>query len=224
MNVRVVGEHGETLTEGRDLAQVRRAVGAGAMPNYAGMDEARWGAAPAKDWVFDALPKHVETTRSGVALRAYPALIDEQAGVALRLVDSRPKARRLTRDGLRRLYSFEVQRELRYRADHWPDIDAMRLSFAPIGDPAELRDQLVLLMTDRAFLFDGYKINDAEQYITRQRTGLQRLDEAEREVRRVVGPVLEGGAAVPAGAGPLCAGYKSLRAGGYPHPIGQPAG
>jgi ATP-dependent helicase HrpA len=192
MNVRVVGEQGETLTEGRDLAAVRRAVGAGAMPNYAGMDSERWGAPPTRDWTFGELPKHVDTTRSGVALRAYPALIDECDGVALRLVDTRPKARRLTRDGLRRLFSFEVERDLRYRADRWPQIDKLRLAFAPIGDPSALRDQLVLLMTDRAFLFDGYKINDAEQFITRQRVGLQRLDLAEREVRRVVPAVLQG--------------------------------
>ena len=120
------------------------------------------------------------------------ALIDEQTGVALRLVDTRGRARELTRDGLRRLFSFEVQRELRYRADHWPKIDALRLSFAFIGDPAQLRDQLVLLMCDRAFLFDGYKIVNAEQFITRQRVGLQRLDTAEREVQRVVLPVLAG--------------------------------
>ncbi len=192
MNLRVVGDSGETLTEGRDLAAVRRAVGAGAMPSYAGLDEPRWSAEPVTDWAFDGLPRHVETTRSGVALRAYPALIDEQTGVALRLVDTRPRAARLSRDGLRRLFSFEVQRELRYRADHWPDIDQLRLSFAPIGDPSTLRDQLVLLMTDRAFLFDGYKVRDREVFITRQRVGLQRLDEAEREARRVVVPVIQG--------------------------------
>ena len=192
MNVRIVGEHGETLTEGRDLAAVRRAVGAGALPSYAGLDEARWGAAPAQDWTFGELPKHVDTTRTGVALRAYPALIDERTGVALRLVDTRSKARQLTRDGLRRLFSFEVQRDFRYRADHWPQINQLRLAFAFVGDPAELRDQLILLMTDRAFLFDADAITDAEGFITRQRVGLQRLDEAEREVKRVVLPVLQG--------------------------------
>jgi len=191
MNVRVTGEHGETLTEGRDLTKVRRAVGAGAVPSYAGMEDARWGAPPVKDWAFGTLPKHVDTARSGVALRAYPALIDEQSAVALRLVDTRPKARRLSRGGLRRLFSFEVKRDFGWRADQWPEIGKLRLSFATLGDPSKLQDHLTLLMTDRAFLFDGYKIADEETFITRQRVGLQRLDEAEQEVKRIVVPLLQ---------------------------------
>eukprot|EP00752_Nemacystus_decipiens_P014106 g12542.t1 len=191
MNVRVVGTQGQTLAEGRDVGALRRELGAGALPSYAGMDDPRYGAPPVQQWAFDELPKHVDTTRSGVELRAYPALIDETTGVALRLVDTRPKARRLTREGLRRLYSFEVQKDFAWRAARWPEIDRLRLWFAPIGDPATLRDQLVLLMTDRAFLFDNAKITDEEAFITRQRVGLQRLDPVEREVQRVVGPVIE---------------------------------
>ena len=191
MNVRVLGEQGQTLAEGRDLGAVRRKLGASALPSYAGMDIPRYSAQPTTGWSFGELPKHVDTTRSGVNLRAYPALIDEATGVALRLIDIRSKARRLTRDGLRRLFSFEVQRDFAWRADRWQDIDQVRLWFAPIGDPAKLHGQLVLLMTERAFLFDEQKIDSEEAFITRQRIGLQRLDAAEREVHRVVGPVLE---------------------------------
>lgn len=191
MNVHVVGEQGQTLAEGRDLGAIRRKLGAGAAPQYAGMDDPRYSARAVQDWAFGELPKHVDTTRSGVELRAYPALIDETTGVTLRLVDTRPKARRLTRDGLRRLFSFEVQKDFAWRADRWPKLDQLRLSFAPIADPAKLRDQLVLLMTERAFLFDKEKITDEEAFITRQRIGLQRLDLAEREVQGVVRPVIQ---------------------------------
>lgn len=192
INLRVVDEHGKVLTTGRDLAQVRRDVGASGQTSYAGMDEERWSQPGTQTWPFGTLPKSVETSRAGVALTGYPAIIDEGKHVLLRLVDSRPKARALTRHGLRRLYSFEVARDFKHRADHWLDIDTLRLHFAPHGSPADLREQLILLMTDRAFLFDGYKISDEEQFITRQRVGFQRLDEAEREVRKVVAAVLAG--------------------------------
>ena len=192
LNVKVLGEGGEVLAEGRDLMGVRRKLGAGAAPSYAGLDEERWSAPPSTDWTFGELPKYVDTQRSGVELRAYPALIDERSGVALRLVDTRSKARLLSRAGLRRLFSFEVERELRYRTDQWQGIDVLRLHFAPIGDPKQLREHLVLLMTARAFLFDNAKITDREGFITRQRVGLQRLDEADREVQRVVPAVLQG--------------------------------
>lgn len=198
LNVRVVGAGGKVLAEGRDVLAVRKKLGAGAGPSYAGMDEPRWSGPGVKTWSFGDLPKHVDTTRSGVALRAYPALIDLEAdsgggeGVTLRLVDTRSKARMLSRKGIRRLFSYEVRRDFRWRVDRWPTIDAMRLQFASLGDAKALREQLVLLMTERAFLFDTAAIVDEQGFITRQRVGLQRLDEAEREVRRVAEPVLAG--------------------------------
>ncbi|MEM9020068.1 MAG: DUF3418 domain-containing protein, partial [Planctomycetota bacterium] len=192
-NLRVVDEHGKELTAGRDLVQVRRAVGASQQTAYAGMAEERWSQPGTQTWSFGTLPRSVKTTRAGVALKAYPTVVDDQRQVLLRLVDSRARARALTRHGLRRLFCFEPERELKWRADQWPDIDQLRLCFSPHGSAAELREQLVLLMTDRAFLFDGYKVGDEEQFITRQRVGFQRLDQAEAEVRKVVSAVLQAG-------------------------------
>ncbi|XAM01645.1 ATP-dependent RNA helicase HrpA [Phycisphaeraceae bacterium D3-23] len=191
MRLRVLDKDGNEVAAGRDVAAVRRACGAGSMQTYLGMDLERWSAPGATQWAFGELPKHVDLTRSGIAARGYPALIDEGDTVALRLVDQRGKARRLTRAGLRRLYTFEVQRELRWRVDQWPGIEDQRLWFSPYGRPKDLRDQLVARVVERAFLFDNAKIADAEGFITRQRVGFQRLDAAVDEVQRVAGPVLQ---------------------------------
>lgn len=191
MRVRVLDQDGNEVAVGRDIAEVRRACGAGAVQAYLGMEDERWSAPGATEWVFGELPKHVEVTRTGIALKAYPALIDAGGSVELRLVDQRGKQRRLTRAGLRRLFTFEVQRELRWRVDRWPGIEDQRLWFASIGQPKVLRDQLVGRVVERAFLFDNAKVTDAEAFITRQRVGFQRLDAAEQEVQRVVGPVLQ---------------------------------
>ncbi|MEM9414765.1 MAG: ATP-dependent RNA helicase HrpA [Planctomycetota bacterium] len=191
MRLRVLDKDGNEVAVGRDVAAVRRACGAGAVQAYLGMDLERWSAPGETTWAFGELPKHVDLTRSGVAAKGFPALIDEGETVALRLVDQRGKARRLTRIGLRRLFTFEVQRELRWRVDQWPGIEDQRLWFSPYGRPKALREQLVARVVERAFLFDHAKITDAEGFITRQRVGFQRLDAAVEEVHRVAGPVLQ---------------------------------
>ncbi len=191
LRLRVLDKDGNELAVGRDFAEVRRACGAGAVQAYLGMDDPRWSAPGATEWVFGELPRHAEVTRTGITLKAYPALVDAGDAVELRLVDQRGKARRLTRAGLRRLFTFEVQRELRWRVDRWPGIEDQRLWFASVGSARVLRDQLVGRMVERAFLFDNAKVHDAEAFITRQRVGFQRLDAAEQEVQRVAGAVLQ---------------------------------
>ncbi|MFI4861116.1 MAG: ATP-dependent RNA helicase HrpA [Phycisphaerales bacterium JB063] len=191
MRLRVLDKDGNEVATGRDVAAVRRACGAGSVQTYLGMDMEQWSMPGGTQWMFGELPKHVDLMRSGIAAKGYPALIDEGESVALRLVDQRGKARRLTRLGLRRLYTFEVQRELRWRVDQWPGIEDQRLWFSPYGRPKALRDQWVTRIVERAFLFDHAKITDAESFITRQRVGFQRLDAAADEVHRVAGPVLQ---------------------------------
>jgi len=191
LHLRVIDRDGKVLSQGRDMAQVRREVGAGALTSFAGMDQPRWSAAGSCRWAFGELPKHVETTRSGMAIRAYPALIDQGDDVALRLVDSRGKAKAMTRVGLRRLFGFEVRRELKWRVDHWSDIDDLRLWFVPDGKPAALREQLIGGVVGRAFMFDNTKILNEEDFVTRQRVGFVRLDAAEAEVRKVTAAVLQ---------------------------------
>ena len=190
LRLRVTGAHGEEVACGRDITALRRETGTGAVTQYLATDDPRWGAPGGQQWAFGDLPKHVEVARNGVAVKAYPALIDEGEAVALRLVDQRAKARRLTRRGLRRLFTFEVQRELRWQVDRWQSLGDLRLWCAPAGDPKQLRDVLVARIVERAFLFDNAKLPDAESFITRQRVGFQRLDAAEQEVQRIVEPVL----------------------------------
>jgi len=193
LNLRVIDEYGKEVEAGRDLAQIRKALGALTAPTqrFLGMDKTKWNAPGETSWGFGELPAVVDIEQAGEMVKAYPALIDLRESVALRLIDDRSAARRMTRLGLRRLFTLEAQRSLRWRADHWLNIDELRLWYAPFGRPRGLRDQLVGLMVERAFLFDKPKLTTREAFITRQREGHQRMDSAEAEVRRVATSALQ---------------------------------
>lgn len=193
MNLRIVDEHGKVVEVGRDLAKIRKALGASTSPaqRFLAQDDPQWNAAGETKWAFGTLPAAVELERAGEKIKAYPALVDLGETVAIRLVDDRGRARRLMRQGLRRLFTLDARRELRWRGDHWLNIDELRLWYSPYGKPRDLRDQLVGLMVERAFLYDKPKLVSREDFITRQHAGFQRFDNAEAEVRRVVSSVLQ---------------------------------
>ncbi len=92
MNVRVTDAEGQTLAAGRDLDVLRRQLGAEAAEAFTAIDDPRWNRDGLTAWDFDELPLEIEVSRNRLAMRAYPALVDGETSVGLRLLDS-PGAR-----------------------------------------------------------------------------------------------------------------------------------
>ena len=61
-----------------------------------------------RSWNFGRLPKAVEATWGGHAVRAYPALVDEGETVAVRVVETEEERDRLTAGGTRRLLQITL--------------------------------------------------------------------------------------------------------------------
>ncbi|HEY3805594.1 MAG TPA: ATP-dependent RNA helicase HrpA [Kofleriaceae bacterium] len=100
---RIVDEHDKTLAEGRDLAELQQ--------RFARRAGELWERAPRtqherknlKTWDFDALPASVTIDVGGRKLLAYPALVDAESGVDVKLMESPAAAAASSREGLRRL-------------------------------------------------------------------------------------------------------------------------
>jgi len=173
MNVRVRGEDGQTLAQGRDLAALRRQLNVQAAAAFSALDEPRWHRDGITAWDFDDLPAEIELVRGGLKLRAYPMLVDRQDSVALRLAESPERAARESRHGLRRLVMLGARREIATQVDWLPGLDRMLLSAGSVRD-FDLRRQLADLVADRAFF-------DTDRPIPRTKPGFDELVEAGRE-------------------------------------------
>lgn len=103
-------------------------------------------------WDFGDLPEHADLQRAGVSVRAWCALADAGSSAAIRLFDSESTARSHMRLGLRRLLMLAARRELKALVDAAPEMNALRLMYSTIGPAAELRDELVTMTADLAFL------------------------------------------------------------------------
>jgi ATP-dependent helicase HrpA len=212
MNFRVVDEHGRQLGTGRNLASLKAELGgqarsafqalaalrpglpsapaAPAVPTKATQAETKQAAtapAPAEvqytDWTFGELPELMEVRRGSQTLVGFPALIDRGNHVLIEVFDEPDIAATKHRAGLRRLVALQIRDALKYLEKNIPDLQKMAMLFAPLGTADELREQIIDLALDRAFLADPLP-TDAAAFKRRIDEGRGRLTLIANEVAR----------------------------------------
>jgi ATP-dependent helicase HrpA len=147
---RVVDEHDRVLGQDRDLAELQRALGDRARRLWAQAPRERHERTGLTAWDFDALPRSLEVTVGGRPVRAYPALVDAETAVNLRLLESAEAADEATRHGLRRLCMLQLRTTITKLEGQLPHAIATG-PFAGAGAAVPPRRQLVLRALDEAF-------------------------------------------------------------------------
>jgi ATP-dependent helicase HrpA len=104
----VVDPRDKLLGVGRDLAELQRTLGGRARELWAATPRASYERTGLRAWDFDTLPRSVAIDVGGRRMPAYPALVDTEHAVDLRLLESPAAADRATRAGIRRLVLFEL--------------------------------------------------------------------------------------------------------------------
>jgi ATP-dependent helicase HrpA len=213
MNLRVIDEHGRQLGMGRNLAALKSDLGAqarGAFQALAGLKVSPQAAAvatPAKaasptssvpssaaavpftSWTFGELPELMEVKKGGQSMIGFPALVDKGAHVEIEVFDEPDMAARRHRAGLRRLFALQLKEPLKYLEKNIPDLQRMAAQFMALGTLEDLRDQIVAVAIDRAFLNELLPM-DAKAFAARLEEGRARLNLIAQEVARAVASVL----------------------------------
>jgi ATP-dependent helicase HrpA len=179
------------LASGRELDTIRSELGQQAAESISQVDDPRWNRDGLTDWDFDELPAEIDLPRGRLSVKAYPALIDRDGAVSLRLVDSPQRAELETRFGLRRLCLLAARREMKTQVDWLPNLDKMELYTAtPAG--FDLRRQLAELLADRAMVADQPVPRTKDDFQRLLAAGRQRIAWAAQELTAVAWPIFEG--------------------------------
>ncbi|MFM1907708.1 MAG: hypothetical protein RLZZ591_1385 [Pseudomonadota bacterium] len=153
-------------------------------------------------WTFGELPELMEIQKGGQTLIGFPALIDHGAGpeggVSIEVFDEPQVAAAKHRAGLRRLFGLQIRDALKYLEKNIPDLQKMAVSYMLVGRSAdnagggtveELRDQILAVALDRAFLLEPLPTNDAD-FKRRLDEGRGRLTLIANEVARLAQTIL----------------------------------
>jgi len=146
-------------------------------------------AATYTDWTFGELPELMEVRKAGQTLVGFPALIDKGTHVVIEVFDEPDVAAARHRAGLRRLVALQIRDALKYLEKNIPDLQKMSVLFMPLGTADELREQVIDLALDRAFLGDPLP-SDAASFRRRIDEGRGRLTLIANEVARAALQVL----------------------------------
>ncbi len=140
-------------------------------------------------WAFGELPELMEVRRGAQTLIGFPALIDKGAHVEIEVFDEPDAAATQHRAGLRRLVALQIKEPLKYLEKNIPGLTAMGGAYMSLGTLEELRQQIIDLAVDRAFLADPLP-SDERSFNNRVAEGRTRLNLIAAEVARQAGVVL----------------------------------
>jgi len=140
-------------------------------------------------WTFGALPELLEVRKAGQVLLGFPALMDKGTHVEIEVFDEPEVAAARHRAGLRRLVALQIKEPLKYLEKNIPDLTRMAGLYLPLGTLEALREQVVAVALDRAFLADPLP-TDAAGFQARVTEGRTRLNLIAAEVARLAATVL----------------------------------
>ncbi len=149
-------------------------------------------------WTFGELPELLEIQKGGQTLIGYPGLIDAGDAVLIEVFDEPDVAAAKHRAGLRRLFSLQIKDALKYLEKNIPDLQKMAITYLQVGKSPdgsgggtieELREQIVSVALDRAFLLEPLPTNEAD-FKRRIDEGRGRLTLIAVEVARLAAVIL----------------------------------
>jgi ATP-dependent helicase HrpA len=140
-------------------------------------------------WTFGDLPELMEINKGGQSLIGFPALVDMNEAVQIEVFDELEVATQKHREGLRRLFALQIKDALKYLEKNIPDLQKMAVAYMPLGTADELRQQIIEVALDRAFLMDPLP-SDELSFKKRIDEGRGRLTLIANEVARLAGVIL----------------------------------
>ena len=114
-----------------------------------------------KDWCFGELPEMLEIKRGKQTLYGYPALVDHQTHCDIEVFDDPEMARKIHRQGLRRLFAIPMRETIKSLQKQLPGSRDIGLLFMNIGSSDVLMTQIIELALDRSCLMEPLPTNDA---------------------------------------------------------------
>jgi ATP-dependent helicase HrpA len=194
MNLLVIDEAGRELGQSRSLVQLRQQLGEAAQLTFAKAADASTGIE--KDglttWSFGDLPSTLGFKRGGQQLTGYPALVDDKSSVSIQLFDDATAAATSHRAGVVRLLALELAaavKQLARTLETTGAVNSASLQLQSIIKPAVLRDDMLALILDRAFVADDATPRTAKSFTEQRARAKTRLPAVQAGVIARVGDI-----------------------------------
>ncbi len=189
MNYKVVDDAGQELAMNRDLMQLQTQLGQAAQITFAQPDtddESNIEQDNVMRWDFGDLPKEITFTRMGKQFIGYPALIDQDKNVAIRLIDTPDVAEAHMREGVRRLIRLELKDRMKQLEKNLPGLRQIALQLTTLITPEVLKQDMLTTITDRASIGDDELPRNEQEFTEQKKRARTRLPAVTEALSRVL--------------------------------------
>ena len=122
-------------------------------------------------WSFADLPQCYEQKKQHFSVKAYPAIVDEQTAVGVKLFETEAEQVQAMQAGLRRLLLLNVPSPIKYLHEKLPNKAKLGLYFAPFGKVLELIDDCIACAVDKlidefgGFVWTEEKFGEQQEFV-----------------------------------------------------------
>ena len=193
MRYRVVNCEGDEIATSRDLVSLRREFADQIKAGFSGLAKGKWHRDGITEWDFGELPRSIEIATDPAPILGYPGIVDEgppsknKPGhtVGLRVFDTPEAAKDATRLGLARLGIRRLKTDLKFDDKSIPNFQTVALWYAPLGSPEQLRDEIMMLISDRLFVGDAKHPRTFDEFTARIDNAWNRLSAVSTECTQI---------------------------------------
>ena len=204
MRYRVVNHDGKEITSSRDLTALRQEFADQIKAGFSGLTKGEWHRDGITRWDFGEIPESIEIPGDPVAIVGYPAIVDEgkpaksKPGntVGLRVFETPETAAGAMRLGLARLGIGRLKADLKFDEKSITNLQTIALWYAPLGEPSLLRDEILMLISDRLFVGETKHARTSKDFNARIDAAWNRLSPVVNECSTLAEQIFTGYSAV----------------------------
>ncbi|WMR96838.1 ATP-dependent RNA helicase HrpA [Mergibacter septicus] len=163
MTFRVVDGKGRKIAESADLDQLKFELKEQVQESLSAVADDGIEQSGIHIWNFGKLPQYYQQQKQGFKLKAYPAIVDEQNAVGIKLFETEFEQQRAMQQGLRRLLLLNVPSPIKYIHEKLPNKAKLGLYFTPFGTVLQLIDDCIACAVDKLINdFGGFVWNETQ--------------------------------------------------------------
>ncbi|WP_206194039.1 ATP-dependent RNA helicase HrpA [Serratia microhaemolytica] len=187
---RVLGEKNRTLAEGKNLISLQLQLKQQVQQTLSAVVDDGLEQSDLHIWSFGDLPTSYQQQRGGYALKAFPALVDQQQSVAIKLFDNEQDQQHAMWQGVRRLLLLNIPSPIKYLHEKLPNKAKLGLYFNPYGKVLELIDDCIACGVDKLIAEQGGLVWQEAQFNRLQAYVRAELNQTVVEIAQLVEQIL----------------------------------
>lgn len=189
MNFQVVNQQGDILQSGRSLEKLQGSIESSTTETLSTLsNNPSIEQDGITEWTFPDLEESVTIETHGIKLKTYPALVDKQSSVSIKLFDTPEKALQAHKQGLLRLFILQDSKHFKQQKQKLPNIQKLCLLFSSIGSCEQLKQSIMQASYQETFVIPT--IRQRQQFSQILTDKHAQLDETIKHYLQRIEPIL----------------------------------